>query len=595
MNPQEFYNKKKKYSQGRLYELKRKLAINSGLRLLFFILIFVILYSFLRSSFPIAITGAILSLMLFLFLVRRNIKLQKKREYYQAYFNLVCNEIDALSYDFRNFNNGEKFINHRHYYSYDLDLFGKGSAFAMLNRSVTVAGENQLAEILLKDETDKDEILAAQEATKELTGMEEFLLHFRATGATSDIIGEEREKIGEWCRTTSYIKGKRWLKILAYLLPAVTIIALIFAIINTDTAPVFIIFFLLNFAVVGWGARKTGQEHNKVSGFLKILTRYQALLEVVCRENFSSGQLNRQSEKLNLNNQSAEKALKQLTQLVSAFDSRLNLFVAVFLEGILLYDYHCLFAIEKWRETFGEHLTEWLDVVAFLDAKISLATFAYKYPANSYPTVVDEVTIKATELGHPLIPPSVRVCNDFEISKKNEFVIITGANMAGKSTFLRTVGINLTFAKVGLPVCAETFEFMPLKLFTSMRTSDSLAENESYFYAELRRLKEIIMKLEKGEALFIILDEILKGTNSVDKQNGSFKALEKIIHLNGTGIIATHDLALTSIADKFPDKIKNQCFEIEIDNAKISFDYKLYDGVTKKMNAMLLMEQMGII
>ena len=167
--------------------------------------------------------------------------------------------------------------------------------------------------------------------------------------------------------------------------------------------------------------------------------------------------------------------------------------------------------------------------------------------------------------------------------------------MAGKSTFLRTVGINLTFAKAGLPVCAETFKFMPLKLFTSMRTSDSLTENESYFYAELRRLKEIITKLEKEESLFIILDEILKGTNSVDKQNGSFKALEKIIHLNGTGIIATHDLALTSIADKFPDKIKNQCFEIEIDNAKISFDYKLYDGVTQKMNAMLLMEQMGII
>ena len=161
-------------------------------------------------------------------------------------------------------------------------------------------------------------------------------------------------------------------------------------------------------------------------------------------------------------------------------------------------------------------------------------------------------------------------------------MIITGANMAGKSTFLRTIGINMILATIGVPVCAEKFVFKPMRLFTSMRTSDSLHEKESYFYAELRRLKEMLEILEQGDSLFIILDEILKGTNSTDKQKGSQLVLEKIVKLKGTGIIATHDLALAEMAATFPDKITNQCFEIDIDNAEIYFDYKLNQGITKK-------------
>jgi DNA mismatch repair ATPase MutS len=164
-----------------------------------------------------------------------------------------------------------------------------------------------------------------------------------------------------------------------------------------------------------------------------------------------------------------------------------------------------------------------------------------------------------------------------------------------KALFLRTIGANLILAMAGMPVMAEKFSFKPRKIFTSMRTSDNLNENESYFYAELRRLKELIDLLKNGEDIFIMLDEILKGTNSLDKQKGSQLALEKILQLKGTGIIATHDLALTEMEVKHPVEVKNKCFEIEIEKAEILFDYKLYDGVTKNMNAMLLMEQMGIV
>jgi DNA mismatch repair ATPase MutS len=175
------------------------------------------------------------------------------------------------------------------------------------------------------------------------------------------------------------------------------------------------------------------------------------------------------------------------------------------------------------------------------------------------------------------------------------FVLITGANMSGKSTFLRTIATTMILAMTGAPVCASGFRFRPMKLFSSMRTNDSLNKHESYFYAELKRLKELLDQMRSGEKLFVILDEILKGTNSTDKQKGSKEALRQIMELNGTGIIATHDLELTKIADEYPGRIRNVCFEIDIDKAKISFDYKLRDGVTTKMNALLLMKQMGII
>jgi DNA mismatch repair ATPase MutS len=595
MNAIEFYQRKKEISQNKLSALKKKLALNSILRLVAFALVIVVLYSFFRNHPGLAIIGSVFFFIVFLALVRHNLNLQKQRNYFQAYYEIVCHEIEALNYDFRNFRNGERFINHKHAFSYDLDLFGQGSAFASLNRTVTVSGENLLAKLLLTDETESVKIIHAQDAIRELSAKSEFMLDFRATGKTSEIQDEEKEKIYEWCNTPSFYNGKNLLRILSYALPVLILSSVIYVIINPAAFSLIVFLYLINLGVVGINLKQINKEHERVSSFLKILNKYKDLLEVIENESVESELLKDGIQKLHVTGKTAGATLNSFTKLVGAFDSRLNMFAAMFLEGFLLFDYHCLFALEKWRSKFGQHLPAWLDVVAHYDAKVSVATYAFNQSDTIYPAISDSVMLHSNLLGHPLIPSQTRVCNDFSIISQGNFVIITGANMAGKSTFLRTVGLNLVFAKAGLPVCAAFFEFKPLKLFTSMRTSDSLAENESYFYAELRRLKDILTKLEKGEELFIILDEILKGTNSVDKQKGSYMALEKILHLNGSGLIATHDLALTGIAEKYPQKIKNQCFEIEIDNAKISFDYKLYDGVTRKMNAMLLMEHMGII
>jgi DNA mismatch repair ATPase MutS len=236
-----------------------------------------------------------------------------------------------------------------------------------------------------------------------------------------------------------------------------------------------------------------------------------------------------------------------------------------------------------------------LNLLGEVDALASLANYAYNNPDHSFPEIIDSgPVIDAVRLGHPLLGRNTRVDNDFSIGSRGQVFIITGANMSGKSTFLRTIALNMVLAMTGAPVCAVEMKFSPVKLFTSMRTTDSLSSNESYFYAELKRLKILKEKLEGGENIFFILDEILKGTNSSDKSSGSLMFLKQLIELGGTGIIATHDISLGGMEKEFPGNVVNKCFEIEIDGQNISFDYILRDGITSKMNAVVLMKQMGI-
>jgi len=259
-----------------------------------------------------------------------------------------------------------------------------------------------------------------------------------------------------------------------------------------------------------------------------------------------------------------------------------------------MWDLYSVMRLERWKVKYGENVKLWVKIIAEFDVYCSFSNFAYNNPEYSYPKIAGNVVIKATELGHPLIPSKKRINNDFEINHLGQIDIITGANMAGKSTFLRTIGVNLLLALNGMPVCASEYNFKIIDLFSGMRTADSLKENESYFYAELKRLKYIIEKLQKGQPTLLLLDEILKGTNSVDKAKGSWKFVEHLILLKATGIVATHDLTLCKIEESYPNNISNKCFEVDIEGQNISFDYKLKSGVTKNMNASLLMKQMGL-
>jgi DNA mismatch repair ATPase MutS len=292
----------------------------------------------------------------------------------------------------------------------------------------------------------------------------------------------------------------------------------------------------------------------------------------------------------------ASASIKELSSITRAFDQRLNAFAAFVLNATILWDVVCMFRLEKWKASAKDELPDWFEVLSEFDSLVSLGNFAYNHPDFNLPEIQqDPFAMKGIEMGHVLLDPNIRIDNTLELEGDGQYIIITGANMAGKSTFLRTVGTNLVLAMLGAPVCAKQFTFSPLKLHTSVRATDSLQDHESYFYAELVRLKAIVDRLKNGERLFVILDEMLRGTNSRDKQTGSRGFIEQLINLKGMGLVATHDLSLGSLMEEHPERVRNMRFEVDILEDRLEFDYKLKPGISQNLNATFLMKKMGIM
>ncbi len=288
-------------------------------------------------------------------------------------------------------------------------------------------------------------------------------------------------------------------------------------------------------------------------------------------------------------------ATRKLSAILDAFEARNNMLMGFLLNFLFLWDIIQVMRTERWQAVHREELPKWLEVLAETDAHCSLANFHFNHPGSIFPGINDDGSLlTAKSLGHPLVSVNSRVDNPASIPGWGHFTIITGANMAGKSTYLRTVGVNLVLAMAGSAVIAEEMTFYPASLVTSIRTRDSLQKSESYFYAELKRLKYIIGRLQEGDRLIILLDEILKGTNSRDKQSGSIALLEKLLRFNASGFVATHDLALGELESQYPDQVVNKSFEVVIENDLLVFDYKLKDGIARQMNATFLMRKMGI-
>ena len=284
---------------------------------------------------------------------------------------------------------------------------------------------------------------------------------------------------------------------------------------------VFTFIFLLNLLVVAAGLKKTNRIHRALTGMHNYLTSIYQLLKTFDKESFNSLILDDIKQNICGSKVSAAVSVKRLTRLIQAFDTRLNVIVGFILNGLLLWDYHCIYRLEKWKSEYRKLFPVWIEMLGKIDAFISLGNYAFNNPGFTYPEISDrKYLFSVSSAGHPLIDENKRVCNDFALERSGNVCIISGANMSGKSTFLRTIAVNYILGMTGAPVCATEMIFTPLKLFTSMRTTDSLSDNESYFYAELRRLKMLKSEIERGEPVLFILDEILKGTNSADKSSG---------------------------------------------------------------------------
>jgi DNA mismatch repair ATPase MutS len=434
-----------------------------------------------------------------------------------------------------------------------------------------------------------------QKAVSELAPMVAWRQEFNAYGMMGTTGQKDVDDLSAWLREKPYSLYNMKYRILRFLMPALALSTLLLAIAGILHYSFFIMVFLINLAIISINMRVISHKHAMVTRKHNMLKTVQNLVSHFEDQDFKSPYILRLQKSMSAGSESASLSIKRLSRIIQAFDSRLNMLMAVPLSGILLWDIQCIFRLEAWQQSASDLLSEWFENLGHTDALCSLANFAgnnehFCYPQKSR----GDVYLRATALGHPLIPLETRVNNDFTMAGRGEINIITGANMAGKSTFLRTVAVNLVLAMAGAPVCAKDYTFTPCDIYSSMRTTDSLSDSESYFYAELKRLGELKERLERKENIFFLLDEILKGTNSKDKSEGARIFIEKITEYQATGIIATHDILLGRLEENYKS-IKNRCFEIEIEGDEVKFDYILRDGLAEKMNAAILMKQMGII
>ncbi|MCI4666686.1 MAG: hypothetical protein MRZ79_00895 [Bacteroidia bacterium] len=560
------------------------------------------LYGLLAGSF---------AFILFLYLVKIHSDIAHKRDHLKTLIAICTAEITGLSGDLSSFDEGEEFINPQHEFSFDLDIFGKNSIWQLVNRTGTILGRQELVRQIEYPEQSSEEISLRQKAIAELAKKIDWNLEFQAIAKDQNESFDDTKAIRWWVDHPLRFSKSPLYKILVWLLPALLGVSLLLWLFNYipigggsiygefhfPLLPSILIFFI-QLSVAGINLNATNEQQGQVGQKSRMLRKYGALLAWVEKEGFESELLKEYQGYLkSKEGNTASEAFQELADVAYMLDQRLNILMGVVLNGCFMWDIRQMIRLEKWRSTYKPYLPAWFTQIGNLDSLNSLGRFAFNHSEYVLPELADvEFLMEAEGLGHPLLDPSRRVDNDIHFPKPGTFIITTGANMAGKSTFLRTVGVNLVFAMMGLPVCARSFRFAPIEMMTSVRITDSIAENESFFYAELKRLKKIIDSLRGGgKPIFIIVDEMLRGTNSKDKTKGSRGFIEQLIKLRGVGMIATHDLSLGTLAEEYPALAVNKRFEVSITDDKLSFDYKFQDGISQNLNATFLMEQMGII
>lgn len=588
INPIYFYTEEKEKLVENAATLKKKSKQLSVFRFLVFLITGAFVYTTF-GEYPTVFIGGFIGALLFSFLVVQQVSLQKKRKILDKKIAINSTEIAVLNGDFHQLNSGDRYIDSSHYYSNDIDLFGVGSFFQYLNRTATLAGEKYLASLLIQNKTST--IVNKQLVLKELAAKVHWRQHFSALASLVSV-KESPTLITNWLANYTVVLYKHLPKVqLLFSVASLFLITAVF--LGKIPFTILVIWFFIGVFITAAFVKKTSNLYTETNLLRGVFSQYHQLLNEIENETFSAAVLVEKQQIISSEAKKASAIFKEFSKILDAFDQRNNILISVVGNGLFLTEIYNACKVEKWIVTYKHVVKEWFSVVAYFDAYNSLANFTFNHPAFVFPEITSEKQIlKATNLGHPLLNAAKRIDNNFSIDKE-QFFIVTGSNMAGKSTFLRTISLSIVMANSGLPVCADSFKYTPIKLITSMRTTDSLTEDESYFYSELKRLKFIIDEIVT-EDYFIILDEILKGTNSKDKAVGSKKFVEKLTKSKSTGIIATHDVSLCELEDEFLG-IKNYYFDAEIINNELYFDYTLKNGICKNMNASFLLKKMEII
>ena len=588
VNPLKYYQEHLEKHQSETKRLYRKMAAFSMYRLaVFLITIFGVYITFQQWQVPFLI-GAV-GVVVFLILLSKYADIKKLRDFNKALVAINEDEIKIASGNFHGRDAGLQFQDSNHFYSLDIDLFGRGSFFQFINRTTINEGAEKLAEALKANHT--ADIILRQEAIKELSEKPQWRQFY---SATSSLVSVETpaKLIINWLQNHKPFLPKmmQWLPLI-FTLSTFVLIGL--AAFNLISAALIGYWLFVGLGISGMYLKKTNVLASNTDKVRDTFRQYASLLDLIENETFSSELLLQKQKQIQSDDKKASILFKEFSKALDALDNRNNLIGAIFGNGYFLTDIKNSYKIEQWINQHANKVSDWFEVVSFFDAYNSLGNYTFNHSRFVFPEIIEKGSvIDAENLGHPLLNKEKRVDSDLTIQNE-QFFIVTGANMAGKSTFLRTVSLHIVMANVGLPVCASSSVYNPVKLITSMRTTDSLTDDSSYFFSELTRLKFIVDAIQK-EPYFIVLDEILKGTNSTDKAIGSRKFVEKLVASNATGIIATHDLSLCEIEKELED-VKNYYFDAEIINDELHFDYTLKEGVCKNMNASFLLKKMEIV
>jgi hypothetical protein len=591
----QFYRERLQKTGDELSSLKKNIHFIGTLRLLVFVVFAGMIFLFRSYGTAPILFVALSGVMLFSALLFQHNQYRKRKHYLETSISCDENELKGLNCDFSAFDGAPEKIDTSHSFALDLDIFGANSLFQSINRTCTCYGKKILSQWFENPLTDKGLLLSRQEAVKELSRKDSFIHHFRVLGLMEPGKNSDYEAMEAFINHPDAISSKEFLKTLCFQIPFLWVILTAGVLLHFISPYILVIFYIISLIISESQAIKINRLQENTGKKIKILHSYFNLIETVENEEFQSPVLSELQSRFIKNHPKASGRFKKLVRLANELEQRNNLLIHLIFNPLLLWDILKAFQIEQWKLQNGKDLIDWIQVLGEMDAYCSLGLFSFNHPDYTFPAFTDNYfMLKGQALGHPLKNRNSFVRNDIDIEKHPFFVIITGANMAGKSTYLRTVGINFVLACTGAPVCAESLTLYPARLVSSLRTSDSLLENKSYFFAELKRLKMIIDRLQAGEKLFILLDEILKGTNSVDKQKGSLALVQQFVRLQSCGIIATHDLLLGNLIDAFPENITNYRFEADIQNNELSFSYRLQTGIAQNMNACFLMQKMGI-
>lgn len=531
--------------------------------------------------------------ILFLILLKKHQAIRKKLHVMNNLVQINAEEIARSNYELSQFDEGNEFFDATHPYHMDLDVFGRHSLFQLINRTSSAFGRNFLA-YWLSNHSSKSEILERQSAVKELTSNIDLRQNFQAEGMAEEKPDNQHiNALFEWLKSKQESKNKTVYEVLMIVLALTTVGSIVMNSLGYVSIGLPILMVFVNIGVLGTLFQPLMQITKQTENGYKSLRSLKEQILLIEESEFESPVLKKLKDDLNSEQKKASQLLRELSGILDNLQNRANVLYLLF-NIVLLLDIFWYLKISRWKERNEANLEDWFKVIGEFDVLMSIAGFAYANPEYAYPEVVEPAhSVQAKNLGHPLINSSKRVSNDFDFSGKGGVCLITGSNMSGKSTFLRTVGINSVLALMGAPVCADSMKIGELKVFTSMRTQDDLEESVSSFYAELKRLKQLIGQIDEARPTLFMIDEVLKGTNSDDRHRGASALIKQLNKTNAFGFVSTHDIVLGNMTNEL-EGVKNYSFNSTITGNEIHFDYKLTPGLCKSFNATKLMQLMGI-